>query len=97
MTQNCKVVIEFISYKEEFLATWNEDGIKEGEDIAEQVFFNPNPQIYNAFSNNEYPDMSVYLIDLPEVSSRVNFDEMAGLIYPSKNLTQAKNRSKKLK
>ena len=95
MPTNCKIIFDFGEHKEEFSATWQGDGFLECEDIADKIFFNSNTEVEKEFTNNNYPEMMVYLDEDPDIKSQVVFDDMAGIIYPSKTLEKAKKRKNK--
>jgi hypothetical protein len=87
MTTNATVTVAFPSLSQSFRATWTDDGIFEGEAIADAIFFSADPQVQAAWDSGASPDMDILLDANPAARSRLTFDDMAGLVFPTRKLS----------
>lgn len=65
--------------------TWVDDTFAEGESLYEQIF--QSEQIID-WESDHTPDFDVVLDADQSIRCRVSFDDMAGVVYPNRNLSK---------
>lgn len=86
MAPNATVTVTFPSLTLHYDVIWTDDGIDQAEDIANDIFFATKPAIEAAWLAGDEPNMDVALKSDPSITSRLHFDDTAGMVYPTRTL-----------